>query len=92
MSCFRRYLRKGRDAGEIATGLILAMTILADLAAAESPEAVFEANRDSLFVVESYDRISNNKNSVGSGFAVKMGASAELRIATNYHVVADAVL
>lgn len=92
MSCFRRYLRKGRDAGEIATGLILAMTILAELAAAESPEAVFEANRDSLFVVESYDRISNNKNSVGSGFAVKMGASAKLRIATNYHVVADAVL
>lgn len=58
------------------------------VAHAQDASSVFENYQQNLFVIESFDRISNNKNSVGSGFTVGDGTF----IATNYHVVADAVM
>ncbi|MEO0437631.1 MAG: serine protease [Pseudomonadota bacterium] len=92
MSCIRGARRARPVLWSLLAWLTLASTVNAQIATAQSPEAVFEANRANLFVVESYDRVSNNKNSVGSGFAISGLDGAELRIATNYHVVADAVL
>lgn len=49
---------------------------------------LFETLKPGLYTIESVERISNNKNSVGSGFAV----SSDGLMATNYHVIANAVL
>ncbi len=68
--------------------ILLLIASTPGLGAAQDSNAVFEASKLSLFVVESVDRISQNKNSVGSGFAV----SDDALLATNYHVVADAIL
>ncbi|MEM6484669.1 MAG: S1C family serine protease [Pseudomonadota bacterium] len=71
--------------------LLFSATVSASVmsvAHAQNASSVFENYQQNLFVIESFDRISNNKNSVGSGFTVGDGAF----IATNYHVVADAVM
>ncbi|MEM1082404.1 MAG: trypsin-like peptidase domain-containing protein, partial [Pseudomonadota bacterium] len=49
---------------------------------------LFDTLKPGLFIIESVERISNNKHSIGSGFAVV----GDGLMATNYHVVADAVL
>lgn len=50
--------------------------------------ALFDALKPGLFTVEVVDRISNNKNAIGSAFAV----AADGRLATNYHVVSEYVI
>ena len=49
---------------------------------------LFDALKPGLFTVEVVDRISNNKNGIGSAFAV----GADGRLATNYHVVSEFVV
>lgn len=50
--------------------------------------ALFDALKPGLFTVEVVDRISNNKNAIGSAFAVGEAG----RLATNYHVVSEYVI
>ncbi|MFK7828622.1 MAG: serine protease [Congregibacter sp.] len=54
----------------------------------EAHSALYDRLSPALFVIESVERVSRSKNSVGSGFAVMGGAM----LATNYHVASSAVL
>ena len=59
-------------------------------AAAQNGEysALFESLKPGLYTVEVVDRVSNNKNAIGSAFAVDDAG----RLATNYHVVSEYLL
>lgn len=50
--------------------------------------ALFDSLKPGLFTVEVFDRVSNNKNAIGSAFAL----SDDGLMATNYHVVSEFVL
>jgi hypothetical protein len=66
------------------------MLLFALPAAGQSNEygELFETLKPGLFTVEVVDRVSNNKNAQGSGFAV----ATDGLLATNYHVVSEYVL
>ena len=84
----RKYTERVRLIG---LGVLFGVSMMAsNLALAQQGEysELFETLKPGLFIVESVERISNNKHSVGSGFAVV----GDGLMATNYHVVADAVL
>lgn len=49
---------------------------------------LFESLKPGLFTVEVFDRVSNNKNAIGSAFAL----SSDGLMATNYHVVSEFVV
>lgn len=71
--------------------LSLFLLLLVALPAGAQPNEysrLFETLKPGLFTVEVVDRVSNNKNAQGSGFAV----DADGLLATNYHVVSEFVL
>lgn len=72
---------------ELALALLVAFA--APLAAQDGEySALFDTLKPGLFTVEVVDRVSNNKNAIGSAFAVDEGG----RLATNYHVVSEYVI
>jgi len=75
-------------AGLFAGALVWAALALPATAQNVEYSALFEGLKPGLFTVEVVDRVSNNKNAIGSAFAVD-GAG---RLATNYHVVSEYLL
>lgn len=70
--------------------LVALVAALTTPSAAQNGEysALFEGLEPGLFTVEVVDRVSNNKNAIGSAFAV----ADDGRLATNYHVISEYLL
>jgi len=69
-------------------GVVLATLSLAHSAQAETNSDLFERQKSGLFVVQSIDKDSGNKVSVGTGFLIE----GEGILASNYHVISNHVL
>ncbi|WP_346837485.1 serine protease [Microbulbifer sp. SAOS-129_SWC] len=67
--------------------LILLLCCFSGFAAAQSYEKLYSDYRGSLYQIRLIEKSSNSKAGLGSGFQI----SADGLIATNYHVVAEAV-
>lgn len=72
----------------VGVGILAWLLSLASVGQEEAHSAVYDALSPALFVIESVERVSRSKNSVGSGFAVRDGEF----LVTNYHVVSSAFL
>src|SRR5690606_41179238 len=69
--------------------LLLVLLVCQPLLAAEADDAnrLYQAHQDAIYQIRIIEKSSGNKASIGSGFQI----SADGRVASNYHVVADAV-